>query len=184
MGKHGELEAKAHDVLISEIGKGEANAAGNNAGFDIERWRRLDGTGQPVKAADPWCAALRSYSYIAAAVALGDTVPFATSRSAKTLAVNVAKAGRWIVEPGKAYAGTFLDLAMVRGALICWHRGQGWQGHVGSIDRIDMERKAVVTIEGNMNNRGLTTERYAVVDYFYHPFDTFFKNLYGIATLR
>ena len=182
------LEAGAHAVAVSEIGHGEPNSAMNNRGSDVERYRRMDGTGAKVVTKNAWCGVFVSYIYMTAAgqQAPRVAVPFPTSRGAKALTKKVAAAGRWVVAPGNEIPSMEdLDILLKPGQVICFNRGlaSSWTGHVGIIHRVDMLSGYIISIEGNLNNRSDGGGRYAVVDYQERDWFTIKKKLFGIASI-
>jgi len=48
--------------------------------------------------------------------------------------------------------GKYVSKKPVVGSLICWRYGDGWQGHIGIVEKI--EGKELITIEGNTNSQG------------------------------
>jgi hypothetical protein len=42
----------------------------------------------------------------------------------------------------------------VLGAIAVWRHGDSWQGHLGTVTAVDLEKKRFVTVEGNTNNNG------------------------------
>lgn len=153
-------------VAASEIGNGETE--GNNRGPAIYRYRAGDGTGKEATNSASWCASFVSYCLLKA----NKELPFETSRGAKRLVSNCARAGREVSVP-------------IPGALIAWHRlGAGgvktWRGHVGIIEKYDSETDTLYTIEGNKNTKG---RRFAYVDRFDYQNGAWRDKLARIATL-
>ena len=151
------LGLRALAVAEKEIGNGEQG--GNNQGSHIRRWRAADGTEGPIGGRGAWCAVFVSYCFRLAA---RWDPPFQTSRGAKRLVKNMAKAGKVLHVPEP-------------GAVICWHRGVGWQGHVGICQQYDPASQTLVTVEGN---RGETP---SVVEHFIYPHGAWRKRLYMIV---
>lgn len=164
------LHLRALTIALSERGRGEDSAQGNNRGPDVYRYRRGDGTGLPWDSAEPWCAAFVSYCLTKAARELAVPLPFATSRGAKTLTERVAAAGRVCSYPEV-------------GALICWHRSPlgaaSRKGHIGIVAAYDLASDTLVTVEGNKNRR---EHRFATVEEFQYPAGRWRDGLYLIAT--
>lgn len=166
------LAARATQIALSEIGRGEFGR--NNAGPDVERYRRHDGTGGGVGGYGAWCASFTSYCYETAAADLRLVLPFTTSRGAKRLTRNIARAGRWVIESPHA------RVAPAQGDVICWHRGTGagdWRGHVGIVLGYCAETDYLRAVEGN---RGAYPSRVQVLAY---PDGAWRKRLYGVARL-
>lgn len=163
------LRALAH--ALNERGHGEDPQLGNNRGAAVYRYRQNDGTGLPWDVAAPWCAAFTSYTWNRAAEDAGVELPFATSRSAKQLAENIAEAGRECAHPEV-------------GAVICWHRSKlgaaSRKGHCAQIASYDLDTDTLVTVDGNKTERG---RRFATVEEFHHPNGRWRRRLYLIATI-
>lgn len=166
----GDLHSRALSIALRERGHGEDPAIGNNRGADVYRYREGDGTGITWDQSGPWCASFVSYCFLRAAMDLGVSLPFETSRGAKTLTERVAAAGRECAHPEVA-------------AVICWHRSRlgaaSRKGHVGLIVAYDLASDTLISVDGNKNRRG---QRFATVEEFQHPRGRWRENLYMIAT--
>jgi hypothetical protein len=131
---HAALAAAAHALARGQIGRGEGGA--NNAGPDVDRYRK-GGTG------GAWCAAFLSWCLEEAWTQLFDRVqrsapqPVKRSHSAKTLFANCLRAGAVRVERPSA------------GDIVLWHRGaaNARTGHIGIVSRV--EDNAFWEISGN-----------------------------------
>lgn len=140
------LGTTALGLARGELGRGEDG--GNNVGGDLDRYRRISGTGKP---GGPWCASFVSACIVAAAERLGRRGRPPTSASAKRLFKKALASGGVRVEEPRA------------GDLVLWHRGarNSRKGHIGIVSRI-REDGSFHSIEGN---RGTYPSR---VDEFKH----------------
>lgn len=164
-------------------GAGEPDAAHNNRGEAVLRYRAGDGTGGAIDTGAPWCASLQSYCDVAAAAQLRRRCPVRLSRGAKTLTERYAAVGRWVIAPGQDARGYYPVIPP--GSLICWHRGpQGARtGHVGRVASYVPEGDELVVVDGNRNNRGPAGARYSVVEARILRGAQWRAGLYGVASL-
>jgi hypothetical protein len=132
-----ELGAKALEVAISWIGKGEEG--GNNSGPFVESLHRKEYDGDPDDDG-AWCAAFVSSCFEQACDELELEMPFRRSGGAKSLMKRVGKVGSFVTAPD-----------IQPGDVVAWDRGDvgSWQGHVGIVERYDPETGFLHTVEGN-----------------------------------
>lgn len=133
--------------IVSQIGKGEDPALGNNRGSDIEEWLAADGTGRPADTSRDdgmawmWCAVLISAGLVAGAKALGKQLPCETSRGALDLARKMRNGGAALVDVDDVAPGDVLLL----------DRGKvgGRDYHICIVERV-LGGGVVGTVEGNV----------------------------------
>lgn len=114
------LGAAALVIATAELGSGEFG--GNNRGPDVERYRAgVGGSGS-------WCAAFVYYCLEQAG-----KVPFKRTHGARKLFRRAVAAGMLVEEQD-----------LLRGDLVLWGRGTGWQGHIGIVSDVVRNRSGKV----------------------------------------
>lgn len=110
----------------------------NNAGRDVDWIRQQDGTGGWSGGRGSWCASYVSSVWMRSAGLCQVLLPFRPSRGARRLWRAVGGSGAFYDEPRP-------------GAVVCWRRGTGWQGHVGIVASVDLRPSGLefYTYEGN-----------------------------------
>lgn len=162
------LGMRALACAIADIGEGEQD--GNNVGPYISELRAE--IGMPWSKG-PWCAVAVSAWLIRGAEP--DQLPFLPSPSALTLFQNAANSH-----------GARLITLPEPGALICWVRrnklGLKSGHHIALIETVEVgpQGTRLSTVDGNKTARG---QRFAFVDRFPHPQDSWKKDLVGMVAL-